>query len=214
MAESIGKRITGWFRDLFLENLFFKAIASIPILGSAMTSYLGISEGIPWAYVWTTTSLTFFGLAGGLLMVSLLKGQFTVKDRLNFHSLDVIGVAGTDGFSLRLNLVSMAPFAIEFLVEECAPILEGLTRLNSSMPLETAMIPPTGTAYFDCGQIAGTSAEERAGKVLNGTYSAKIKYGKIGKISEVLILKKRISVQFNEDGTFTGISVYDSMGAS
>ena len=177
-----------------------------------MTAYFGITGGIPWAYLITAISLTFGGVAAGLVGFQNLRSLNTTKDRLHFNALTVMPTMGSDGVTVRLTIVNSASFPMEFGLIECTPVLEGRTMTTTAIARGKVVIPQFGQGFWDCGLIAGTTMAERQGKIFKGTYKAKVAYGKPGKMREELILNKTLSVKFDGMGNIEGQSAYENTG--
>lgn len=177
----------------------------LPPLGTALTFILGLTQGMPLAYLIAATALTFGGVASGMHHFSQLFYQRTPEGKLKIAA----GAFGKRydgkklvGLKYGFNYQNFAVFPIEF---EVKPLHVSLGSSINPKPQRdvVGITAPLGAngVWFEA-EVPIT--KEMKGELMEGQFELEIIYGRPGKKRYTMVKKFKPSVKFTQQGDFEG----------
>jgi hypothetical protein len=121
----------------------------LPIGAPIVTGAVGYIQGYPWMYILVAASVTFGGVATGLVRLDEWLAGRRVKEKLAFTEVHVAKNIQGEGFSLGVAFISSADVSIEFEIEEISTRLANRVPEKRSFDLRNFIIPPRGNVWFN-----------------------------------------------------------------
>ena len=168
-----------------------ETIASLTLLGVIVTA---IATGLA-GYVSVRRWMFEMSPKGKLSFDKvLIKQEFSIADDKSHLVINI-------GFQVR----NEAMFPIEFEIEEMSTSSMGIYPPSKGYLKKNFVVPVRGVGFFHDHEIdlSNTQVQNR---VLQGIMKVRLKYGRLGKLTEELVISKQISINFHKNSNV----IYDA----